>query len=367
MHKLLIVTKEQYGYHIDSYKYAYYLKNEYEVTYICLDQGSKKIETKNVKTIYVSKEGNKVKRYLRFLKTINNAIKHEDFNIIFIVYFLGCAVFQILYPNKIFNLDIRTASVEKNNLVNFISDLFLKIEIKYFNNISIIGENLRILLNIKKAHVIPLGGECFTDSPPTGEGFHLLYVGTLSNRNLIDFVKGFHLFFMDLENGANKTAISFELVGNGYSNELAEIKEYIQKNNLGNVINTPGYIPNDQLNSIYNKCNFGISYIPLTDYYQNQPSTKTFEYLLSGFPVIATKTRENSKIVNDSNGVLIEDNPESVRIGLHTLLGKSMSFDSESIKKDLEPSLWKNITLKNLKPYLENLIHNSAVNRIKAF
>jgi glycosyltransferase involved in cell wall biosynthesis len=360
MQKLLIATKEQFGYHIDSYKYAYYLQNKIQISYICLDQGAIKIDPKNVNTIYVSKKGSKVIRYLRFLKTINREIRIEDYDVVFIVYFFGCSILRILNPTKNFNLDIRTASVEKNLLINFFSDLILKFETLFFRNISIIGENLKRVLKLNNAHILPLGGECFTSKSHSNSGFHLIYVGSLSNRNILDFIKGFHLFLKDMTDQIDKTMISLTVVGDSPGNELVEINIYIQKNQLESYIKTTGYIANDQLNCIFEKCNFGVSFIPLTEYFQNQPPTKTFEYLLSGLPVIATATIENSKIINISNGVLIQDKVESIRSGLHELFTNRLLFDSESIKKALEHFLWKNIVLNNLKPYLELLSNKKS-------
>jgi nucleoside-diphosphate-sugar epimerase len=62
--------------------------------------------------------------------------------------------------------------------------------------------------------------------------------------------------------------------------------------------------------------NIGVSYIPMLKCFDNQPPTKTFEYLLSGMPVIATATNANKDIINDVNGVLINDNSEEVYNGL---------------------------------------------------
>lgn len=41
----------------------------------------------------------------------------------------------------------------------------------------------------------------------------------------------------------------------------------------------------------------------MTEYYDSQPPTKTFEYALSGLYVLATKTRENEKVITNDNGV----------------------------------------------------------------
>lgn len=366
MKKLLIATKEQFGYHVDSYKYAEYLKDDFQITYLCLDQESKKVPMEGIKVIYVPRNGQKIIRYLRFLKTIRDEIKNNHHDVVFIVYFLGCSIFSLFHPNQIFNLDIRTAAVGNNKTLNYLEDMILKFECVFFKNISIIGENLRKLLNLKRAHILPLGGECFTNKPVKLNGLNLLYVGTLENRNLMTFVKGFHHFYEDLCKENENIPLSLIIVGDSPKGELIEIKDYIKRNQLEKIIHTTGYIPNNQLSSIFEQSNVGVSFIPLTSYYQNQPPTKTFEYLLSGLPVIGTATIENSKIINDSNGVLIQDNEHSVSNGLHQLKLNRFNYNPKVIKQSLSASLWKNIVLDNLKVYLNKLSEKNSKNYVKS-
>ena len=80
----------------------------------------------------------------------------------------------------------------------------------------------------------------------------------------------------------------------------------------------------------------GIAYLPNTPYYSNVICTKVSEYLLSGIPTIAVATNENKKIVNDQNGVLIEDNKHSFAQGLHLVAQRFSSYSSEEIIKTVE-------------------------------
>jgi hypothetical protein len=41
--KLLIINKIQFGYHTDTFKYCQYLKDEFDITYICFDAKEIKI------------------------------------------------------------------------------------------------------------------------------------------------------------------------------------------------------------------------------------------------------------------------------------------------------------------------------------
>ena len=76
-------------------------------------------------------------------------------------------------------------------------------------------------------------------------------------------------------------------------------------NKLENVCTTHGRIDYYKLKPFFDKCNVGVSYIPIRDYYQYQPPTKTFEYGLSGLVTIATETKSNQEVINNCNGILI--------------------------------------------------------------
>jgi glycosyltransferase involved in cell wall biosynthesis len=96
----------------------------------------------------------------------------------------------------------------------------------------------------------------------------------------------------------------------------------------------------------------------MTDYYDVQPVTKTFEYLLSGMPVIATNTSENRKVINQGNGVLIGDTAEDFYTGLKTILKNRLFFDSVKIRNNSMEYTWYNIVDKNLKIYLDQVCGN---------
>jgi hypothetical protein len=67
---------------------------------------------------------------------------------------------------------------------------------------------------------------------------------------------------------------------------------------------------------------------------------------MSGLPVIATSTYENKLIINNSNGVLIEDNSNSFCFGLSQILKLLPSYDNNLIKDNLKEYQWKNIVAK---------------------
>ncbi len=353
--KLLIVNKAQFGYHIDTYKYCVYLKDDFEITYLGFDFGLSQQDLDGVNVKYISREGNKIKRYFNFLKTVNQEIKNGNYDLTFLVYFHLAAIIKWLNPHQVFNIDIRTGADTRNALKNFYKDMILKIDCAFFKHVSILDHALAESLSLQQYHFLPLGGECFSETDKSFTHLHLLYVGTLENRNLIECVKGFHLFLKEFKE-MHSPEVIFTIIGDSPGNELQEIRAYLKENNLTAHIKTLGYIPNSQLSPYFEKANIGISFIPMTQYYENQPPTKTFEYLLSGLPVIATRTNANVEILNDNCGVLIEDNARAFAKGLKELIGKRHFFDTQKIKELYQDNLWGNIVQNNLKPYVYQLI-----------
>ena len=290
------------------------------------------------------------------VSSINSEIKKGNYNLIFLVYFFGCSFLRILNLGKLINLDIRTISVSNNFYLNFIYDVLLKVECSFFNFRSVVSKETGSTLMNNDFHVIPLGGECFSQKTKSENKMNLLYVGTLYNRNILDFLKGFHKFYLEIREKDKIIPINLIIIGSGGGNELFELRDYISSNSLEDVVSVPGYILNSQLNSYFEISNVGVSYIPLTSYYQNQPPTKTYEYLLSGFPVIATATNANSKLINKDNGILIQDNSESVKNALHQMYLNFSIYNPLLIKESSEYYSWKNIVRANVKPYIESIL-----------
>jgi len=357
--KVLIVNRAQYGYHVDPYKYCEYLKDKFNITHIGWDYGLQKVQSEGITVKYISRQGNKIARYYRFLKEVNKEIRTNEYDVIFMIYFAASSLIRLLNQGKTFNIDIRTAADTKNRVRNYLKDLLLKVECTAFKNITIVSESLAESLALKNYHFLPLGGECFYSGVKSYSKLHLLYVGTLENRNLIECIKGFHAYLKNVRE-KDKIETLFTIIGDSPGTELHEINEYIGRNNLSEVIRTLGYIHNYRLHRFFEEANIGVSFVPMTKYYDNQPPTKTYEYLLSGLPVIATKTKENSKILTNGDcGVLIDDNAGSFAAGLKKIAVNREIFNSEQIRNSYRENLWSNIVLNKLKPYLDKLSNNN--------
>lgn len=356
--KLLVVMQEQYGYHTDTYKYCVYLKDAFDVTYYGWEKsGLQKIHTKGVTVRYISRKGNKVKRYFRFLREMHQEIRKNKYDLVFFVYFPGSSIIRLLNSVFTFNIDIRSGTISGSKIKNYLSNLLLRAECLTFNNITVISRSLADALKIRRYHLLPLGGECFSDNQKLYDKLNLLYVGTLHGRNIIECVKGVHEVVQNKEDD-RILDVSFTIIGDSTDHEKEEIQKYIEQNDLGSYIKLEGYVHNSLLHQYFERANIGVSYIPITDYFEHQPPTKTFEYLISGLPVIATKTKEHKSIVKEDCGLLIEDNADKFAIAIREMMHQCSSYNSEHIRNNYAAHLWKNIVSENLLPYINRLISN---------
>ena len=81
----------------------------------------------------------------------------------------------------------------------------------------------------------------------------------------------------------------------------------------------------------------------MTDYYENQPPTKTFEYAFSGMFTIATRTQANQEIITPQNGLLIGDNSDDFAQSLDVIWKNRDDINSIIIRKSVENYSWENI------------------------
>ena len=353
MKKLLVINQAPFGYHVDTYKYCQYLKNLYDITYICIEPINNKIEPfKGVKVEYVSRKFPRTIRGLLFLAV-------SLWNILFFkgkVFVVAQSpeypriIKKILFWKKMI-LDIRTLSIDKNEIVRERQDFKLKKACSLYEHISIISEELRGKLGLDKSRssILPLGADIISNTNKKFEHKKLLYVGTLSGREIEKTIYGFSLFNEKYPDNN----FLYDIIGDGFNDERETLQSIVVANNLQNKIKLYGFIPNNKLKCFFDSCTIGVAFVPQTPYYEYQPSTKIYEYVLSGLFCIATSTYANKELINDNNGVLTQDNAESFAEILENIyLGKYV-MNSESIKNTLIDCTWEEIVNSKLIPMLD--------------
>ena len=247
--ELLIVSNEQYGYHIDSYKYCQYLKDKYDITYICFNKGLKEIPFDKISVKYIPWKGSWIFRSCRFIITVLKMIlTMSSSGLVFIVYFNGFTIFKYLLPIRRYILDVRTLSVSKGKYKRLLEDYFLKLSIRFYRYKTCISEGVVDKLGLKNdsgTYILPLGADILSDVEKDFSSMRLLYVGTLTGRNILLTLKGFHRYWLSVKT----VNLSYDIIGEGEEYDL--LQDYIVQNNLSAIVRLHGYIHQSELKRFY--------------------------------------------------------------------------------------------------------------------
>ncbi|WP_440878372.1 glycosyltransferase [Vibrio natriegens] len=283
-------------------------------------------------------------------KTILEVLKHRK-ELVLIHYFPHSKlIYRICNLDRTI-LDVRTLAVygDEKSRVKFNNRL--KSTCEKFKNVNIISEGVSDKLRLygPNIQIVGLGADVITENTKIFKDINLLYVGTLTKRNIIESVKGFHKF----QQNNSHLKVTYDIVGDGQ--EFSTIKQYIESNKLSQIVFLHGRVKHENLKPFFDKCNIGVSFVPMTEYFDKQPPTKTYEYILSGLPCIATDTFENRRVINSDNGVLCEDNSTSFEFALSNIVNKFDDYESDKIRNTLADRNWIDIVQNQLLPVLSRL------------
>lgn len=353
--KILIVAPYQFGELSDCYYWAKYASIEgwdvayYGYKYIGARQERERT-CEGVKVWGVNHQKNRILLGLRFyLKLIALIILSGCRNII-VCYTRGIDILPFLFPYRNIILDIRTLSVAQDPRTRHIFNENLKKTIRKFHRTTFISQGVMKTLGIDKgvnAFILPLGAEHISREMKSFCRMRLLYIGTFNNRNLPDFIAGLQLFKQRYN-----VDFSFDIIGCGSAEEETKLSNAIAKASNCH-IRLHGYLTHEKAMSFFDQCNIGVCYVPITEYYDYQPPTKLYEYLLSGMVCIATRTKSNEAVVTKNLGILIDDTPDSVCDGLFSLYSHLPNYTSRDILKESDCYHWKYIVKNNFLNLME--------------
>lgn len=356
---LLILCPSQFGYHLDTFYYCKYGRNDIEITYMGFEGTRPLVNIDGIHVKSIPSQGSKLIRYFRWwLSALRES--STGYDVIFIKYFPGCSLIRCLNPNRQFVFDIRTGSIQLNRWRRKLADILMVAESRLFSKVTIISESLARKLGLRQGcyHVLPLGADVLSDADKKFDALHLLYVGTLSGRQIEKTIQGFAKFY---SRHKGQIPMSYTIVGDGYRGELTKLKQMVRELNLESVVKLRGFVHHTKLGELWDVCNVGISFIPINEIYDCQPATKTFEYLLAGMPVVATATTENCRIVNKENGVVIPDTANGFEYGLELLLRNQDVFSSSFIRRSAEMCSWERIVREHL---VGNIVGHAKTNPV---
>lgn len=356
MSNLLIINRVQFGYHTDVYKWCEYLRWNYNISVITFDSGKEKCQLNQVNVEYVSSNGFRPIRGIRYI--ITTIWKLLFFHgLVIVCYFPGCEIIKYIIPWKKIILDIRTLDVSKDVNTRLTEDKKVLRACKFYDYITIISKGLQGKMNLaeSKSAILPLGADNIdTKQKSFDTEFNLLYIGTFNNRNIDTSIKGFVKAANKL---AGRITMHYDIIGDGSNGELQQYNELVKSLHADRLITLHGYIQHEKLNLFLEKANIGVSYVPIKDYYEYQPVTKTFEYGLAGLFTIATATSANKEVISPINGLLIDDDENSFCTGIINLYHIRHNINYDEIKKSMKEYEWKNIIEKRMLPLLHSIEH----------
>jgi len=255
-------------------------------------------------------------------------------------------IYSFFFKKDKILVQLFTPSVNKNKTIRNLLDYLISINLKFYNHICIAGAYKKMCeryrLNISNVAKVDLGMYDYGFFERGFDSLRLLYLGNLTGREIHKTIEGFAKF----KKNNPEIVCSFDIIGKGDIKSTQLIKNIIYDHNLKSEVIMHGYKADKDIPTFLNKCNIGVSYVPMTDFYNDVKVTKTIEYLLTGMPVIATKNTYNLAVVNDDNGVLCSDNSQSFCDALNTLYLKTSYYNPNLIRK--------NVLHKSLKSSIKN-------------
>ena len=193
MKKILIISKEQFGYHTDIFKWCEHLRDEYRVEAVTFE-GKPKVAVDGVKVHYVSNSGNRTIRGIRYVLTCLWLLLFFK-GIVMVCYFRECRILKWCLPWKKMILDIRTLDVNSDKDVRAMEDALIVKATELYDYVTIISEGLRdkIALPKEKSAILPLGADVVSTTEKSFDTIRMMYVGTLFNRDVHKTVEGLAL------------------------------------------------------------------------------------------------------------------------------------------------------------------------------
>jgi len=351
--KLLIVNPNQFGYSAGYQYYCKYLKDEFDIDFLCIDRGFVKVDAPSVQVIYRNFKKNRINNLLSFILYAIRLSRKNKYDIIFSVYFRWVFLLGMLCKSKLKILDIRTGSLSDNKLQRLLYNSMNLFSSFFFDKITILSSSLAGLLKLpeKKTNILPLGASALDETQKLFNKMHLLYVGTLHKRHIEKTIDGFSRFYKKY---AGKIALRYDIVGfSNINDDLEKNKFIIKKNNLNTIVKYHGRKNHQQLKEYIQNATIGVCFIPQMPYYDVQPPTKIFEYALSGLITIATNTSENRRFITEINGVICEDNADSFCEAMEKVYANLDEYKDRKIRESLNEYNWENIVKNILLPILE--------------
>lgn len=370
MYKILYLTHSPYVENSDQYL-GTKIKNElakyFEITQVIyFHKGNKKSIEGSISSELKYKNIGSIRKLLNLIFIYQRnikIIKSENYDLILFgittnVQYYFIFFYKILAKNKNFFIQTFTPSVNSSKLKRYLSDLIIALNLRLFNHIGVGFERTIKAFKLKRNQFVKIevGVPDYGFQEKNFNKIKLLYLGTLSNREVWKSVKGLGIF---IKNNPD-IIIEYNIIGPGHVGEVSKLIETISESHLEDKVKYHGYLSVEEVEKFFSYSNVGVAYVPINEYYEN-PSTKTLEYLISGMPVIATNDIIKKEIINNDCGVLIDDNPESFAEGLEKLVNNIKHYNSQRIREMFRKNSLENTIKTGYAPKLRKIIEKNKI------
>lgn len=285
------------------YKEAVSLKKEHYVTVIALGSENNRYTENDINVI----EFKGILTPLNHLLNCFNALKtalHVDTDVYHChepsSLFLGCILKTLKNTKLVYDRHDYYPQLVKEKF----EKMGFRSAAKIIESIESITEKAMICYFVDKLIVVDeemyksFPGSKIIHNYPTGidgkirDGKHFSYIGILDHRKIKESVQ----ILKALIKKDNK--ITYSIAGNAFDKSL------IPENETN--IRYHGVIPHNQINNFLEKTSFGMCLYDKLPRYDKAVSTKTYEYIASGIPVIASRTLGNQFIEDLGLGIIID-------------------------------------------------------------
>ena len=294
--------------------------------------------------------------------------KKEDIDLIYCYkgVFLPVKVLRSLFDFA-WIYDLRTAPVEQDRKFrkdqrktwNWFESFKLDIEETLYKNILTkqdliltLSEDLQKMLEAKyhlpsaKIHLLPLGVDLELFSPEKrvredklAPDLVKMVCVTSINKTRVMGLKVI-LDAMALLKG-EEIHCKLTIVGRSSKDMIEGLKQYARERHLEEDLHLKGYVPHDEIPSLLEKYDIGLSPLPDIEAYRVASPTKVFEYLAMKKIVIASDITSHRKIIKDKyNGLLYNPNDPAaftntlVNLSRNPQLAKDLKSNSRTSIKD---------------------------------
>jgi len=285
------------------YKEAESLKKEHSVTVIALGPENERQVENDINIIEFKGVLTPANHLLNCFKAFKTALKvdtdvyhcHEPSSL-----FLGCILKTLKNTKLVYDRHDYYPQLVKEKFEN----MGFKTIAKIIESIESVAEKLMVSIFVDKLIVVDkemhksFPGSKIIHNYPIGingkirDGKRFSYIGILDHRKIKESVQILKTLIK------NDNEITYSIAGNAFDKSL------IPENEMN--ISYHGVIPHNQINGFLEKTSFGVCLYDKLPRYDKAVSTKTYEYIASGIPVIASRTPGNQFIEDLGLGILID-------------------------------------------------------------